>query len=402
MADRRSTSKQLPSRSSIRSSNPNVFSDDYTLEEYEPVADGRPPASFDQTGGASTPASPLPQHSLSVKQAFGSPRGSMRRSRLSQRSIGQESRTSRFDAGASRQTDSDLARSVSIQHRSVRTISSFGMPRAQSPYQGPTGPSQPYGMYPQDVSLARSPSVATTSTIRPPERAYSGPGGPTQPYGMYAQNTVPEDDQEVAGIAPAVPGFPGVAQSQSQPQPQAIRRLGPDGEDADDLIGPDGYTEQLPPYSRYANGIPPKFDSGTASFINQPAHFQPQGPQDMAQAGESRYQTGPSEYYRPELREVIPGSPVAVNPFDDSSAVMSSSIAVNSLPATEKGTFKDRVKRKGNKRVCCGLLPCWALMFMIVVLCAAILLGGVIGGIVAHHTSQKHYGTTHPQVQPQE
>ena len=29
-------------------------------------------------------------------------------------------------------------------------------------------------------------------------------------------------------------------------------------EDADDLIGPDGYTEQLPPYTRYANGIPPK------------------------------------------------------------------------------------------------------------------------------------------------
>ena len=299
MADRRSTSKQVQSRSSIHSSNPNVFSDDYALEEYEPVADGRPPVSSDRAETAPNPTAatppPPPQRSLSVQQALESPHGSIRRSRLSQRSVGQDSTASRFDDGALRQSITDLGRTVSTQHRSVRTISSFGLPRAQSPYQGPTGPSQPYGMYPQDVSLARSPSVATTSTIRPPERAYSGPGGPTQPYGMYSQNTVPEDDQEVAGMAPAMPGFPGNAQSQAQ----AVRRLGPDGEDADDLIGPDGYTEQLPPYSRYANGIPPKVDPGAASFVNHPPlQFPSQGTQELAQAE-------PSEYYRPEPREVV-------------------------------------------------------------------------------------------------
>lgn len=397
MDDRRSTIRRHDSRSSFRSSNPNVFSDDYVLDEYEPVADGRPPAS-DRAGGASISSGPTLQRSLSLRQALESPRGSIRRTRLSQRSVGQESTTSRSDAEVLRQPSADLARSVSSQHRSVRTISSFGLPRAQSPYQGPTGPSQPYGMYSQDASLGRSPSVVTTSTIRPPERAYSGPAGPTQPYAMYPQNTMPEDDQETAGLAPVMPGFSQMA----QPQSQAVRRLGPEGEDADDLIGPDGYTEQLPPYSRYANGIPPKVDPGAANFISQPPALQSQGESNIAQPGALGYQNEPSGYYRPEPREVLPASQGPVNPFDDSSALSSSTTAINSLPTTEKGTFKQRVQRKGNKRVCCGLLPCWALVFMVVVLCAAMLLGGVIGGIVAHHTSQRRYPTPHPQPQPQE
>lgn len=396
MADRRSTSKRSESRSSVRSSNPNVFSDDYVLEEYEPVADGRPPTS-DQAGSASMTVAPSPQRSASVRQALESPRGSIRRSWLSQRSVGQGSTISRFEDESSRQSIVGLSRTVSSQHRSIHTVSSLGVPRAQSPYQGPTGPSQPYGMYSQDVSLGRSPSITTTSTIRPPERAYSGPGGPTQPYAMYSQNTVPEDDQEVAGMAPPVPGFASIA----QPQPQAIRRLGPDGEDADDLIGPDGYAEQLPPYSRYANGIPPKHDSGAATFINQPPQLEPHGPQDMAQARALEHHTEPSEYYRPEPREIVPASPGVTNPFDDSSAISTPTTATNSKPTFEKSSFKESVRRKGNKRVCCGLLPCWALGFMIVILCAAVLLGGVIGGIVAHHTSQKHY-SVHASAQPQE
>ncbi len=387
MTQRLSTSKP-PLRSSRNSSNPNVFSDDYALEEYEPVADGRPPAS-NRAGPADAPqmastsaTTTTPRRSRSLQSALVSPYGSMRRSRLSQGSTGQESVISRLDDGASRHSVSDLGRTLSSQHRSVRTISSLGMPRAQSPYRGPTGPSQPYGMFTQDVSLARSPSAVTASTIRPLERAYSGPAGPTQPYGMYAQNTVPEDDHEVAGLAPALPAFAGIAPAT---QTQAVRRLGPDGEDADDIIGPDGYTEQLPPYSRYANGIPPKIDPAAA---NIPPHlnpdFPPQAPPEIPQAG-------PSEYYRPEPREVVPGSPVIANPFDDSSAALSSTVAPSSPPPnSEKTTLKDRVRRGGNRRVCCGLLPCWALAFVVVVVFAAILLGGIVGGLVAHHTYSRH------------
>ena len=389
MTQRLSTAKP-PLRSSTNSSDPNVFSDDYALEEYEPVADGRPPAaSRNHSGSGSAAAPPMdstttPRRSRSLRAALESPYGSMRRSRLSQRSAGgRDSIISRFDDEASRQSVSDFGRTLSTQHRSVRTISSLGIPRAQSPYRGPTGPSQPYGMFTQDVSLARSPSAATNSTIRPLERAYSGPAGPTQPYGMYSQNTMPEDDQDVAGMAPALPAFAGIPPATHA---QAVRRLGPDGEDADDIIGPDGYAEQLPPYSRYANGIPPKIDSAAANIpphLNSgfPSNIPPEVPQ-----------SGPSEYYRPETREIPPGSPVTGNPFEDASAAASPITAPSSpsSPTTEKPTFKNRVKRGGNKRVCCGLLPCWALAFMVLVLVAAILLGGIVGGLVAHHTYSRH------------
>jgi hypothetical protein len=119
--------------------------------------------------------------------------------------------------------------------------------RAESPYQGPAGPSHPYHMYPQNTSLARTASVATTSTNPgPSERPFTGPQAPTHPYGMYPQNTVPEtesihDSIPVSSIPVGFPGHGG----------QYQRRLGPDGEEAADIIGPLGHTEQLPPYTQY-------------------------------------------------------------------------------------------------------------------------------------------------------
>lgn len=121
--------------------------------------------------------------------------------------------------------------------------------RAESPYQGPVGPSHPYHMYPQNTRLARTASVATTST-NPGllDRPYTGPHMPTHPYGMYLQNTVPEtesihDSVPVSSIPVGFPGHGG----------EYRRRLGPDGEEAADIIGPLGHTEQLPPYTKYPN-----------------------------------------------------------------------------------------------------------------------------------------------------
>ena len=401
MTQRFSTSKP-PLRSSRNSSDPNVFSDDYALEEYEPVADGRPPSSG-YPGPAAPPVTstpnttPPPRRSQSLQAASESPYEAMRRSRLWQRSTNRDSTISHVDDGASRQSVSDLGRTLSTQHRSIRTLSSLGTPRPQSPYRGPTtGPSQPYGMFTQDVSLARSPSAATTSTIRPPERAYSGPVGPTQPYGMFSQNTFPENDPVTVDMAPPLPAFAGIPPAS---QSQAVRRLGPDGEDADDILGPDGYAEQLPPYSRYANGIPPKVDTAAA---NIPPHLNPNPHLPLqVQAQPEMARDGPSEYYRPEPREVPSISPITANPFDDSSATLaaSSPLPSPSVPSSEKTSFKDRVKRGGNRRVCCGLLPCWALVFVVVALFAAIMLGGIVGGLVAHHTYSRHppHSTDAPQ-----
>jgi hypothetical protein len=120
--------------------------------------------------------------------------------------------------------------------------------RTEGPYQGPAGPSHPYHMYPQNTRVARTASIATTSTAAAPsERLYTGPSGPTHPYGMYPQNTVPETES-LHGHVPfsSIPvGFPGHGGGEYH------RRLGPDGEEASDIIGPLGHTEQPPPYTQY-------------------------------------------------------------------------------------------------------------------------------------------------------
>lgn len=364
MAQRRSTNSSGLSRTraSVHSTNPDIFSDDFALEPFGLTALDRD-GSHDATSG-------IPRRSVSSPRNLESPTGSLRRSRLSQRSDGgssvlspSEDRASLASHSQSQNSVSDFGNSASTQHRSVRTISTFGFPRAQSPYQGAMGPSQPYGMYPQDIGLTRTPSAATSSTIRQPERSYSGPSGPTQPYGMYAQNTVPEDDAGVvAGMTPPIAaGFPGSDQNFQ-------RRLGPDGEDVDDLIGPDGYTEQLPPYSRYANGVPPKYTSGVGSVNRRNA---PPPPLPVVEDSQETLNN-------PEPRADELGSP-----FGDSSTQLSSVASDAVAPKDEGGDFKERVRRRSKKKVCCGI-SCWLCVVIVMIVFLAVLLGGVIGGVVAH------------------
>jgi hypothetical protein len=74
---------------------------------------------------------------------------------------------------------------------------------------------------------------------------------------MYAQSGLDNDPPE-APAHPAIPpiqtvipvGFPGLSAGYH-------RVLGPDGEEQD-IIGPDGHTEQLPPYTRYPQEGPTK------------------------------------------------------------------------------------------------------------------------------------------------
>lgn len=388
MAEERSTSRssaQRPRpRGSVRSSNPNIFSDDYALDPLE-LTDGHQSKLPDRDGSHDghdvAPLSQVldtPRRSLSFHRT---PEGSFRRSRGSQRSEGQSSTSSHFDDHGSQTSRpprsvasvSDLGNSLSTPHPSIRSISTFGFPRAQSPYQGATGPSHPYGMYPQDIGVVRTPSVATISTIRQPERSYSGPNGPTQPYGIYPQNTVLEDDQDaVAGMPlPVGAGFPGLQGQNYQ------RRLGPDREDVDDLIGPDGYVEQLPPYSRYANGVPPKYSSGIGSFRRSTtARILMEDSQETLNNSESRVR--------------ITGEAGGVNPFGDSATELdSTTTAAAVFPKDEGGNFKERVREKGKRRVCYGVLPCWLLGLIITVIIFAVFLGGVMGGVFAHRRGEE-------------
>ena len=383
MAERRSTSSTQPphSRDCTHSSNPDVFSDEYALDPLE-LTDGQGTKSVDRDGSDDVASLPpvleTPRRSLSFQRAFESPKGSIRRSGGSQRSDGLSSISSRSDERGSQSfgpprsvaSVSDMGSSSLTPHRSIRSVSTFGFPRVQSPYQGATGPSHPYGMYPQDIGVARTPSAATTSTIRQAERSYSGPNGPTQPYAMYTQNTVPEDDQDaVADIPlPIAAGFPGLGLNYQ-------RRLGPEGEDVDDLIGPDGYAEQLPPYSRYANGVPPKYTSGIGS-VRRSA---PPIPLDDSQ------ETLNNSEIPSNTREEA----TAVNPFDDSATELTSATGTTVLSKHEGGNFKERIREKSRGKVCCGILPCWLFGVIILIIVFAVFIGGIIGGVLAHKRGEE-------------
>lgn len=299
------------------------------------------------------------------------------------------SRASRMSQRSNVTDSSDQGNTLSSNHPSTRTTSSFGFPRSQSPYQGPTGPSQPYAMYAQDT-VTRTPSTATTSTVRPPDRAYSGPNGPTQPYGMYPQGTVPDDDPFQDTAPPNAIGFPGLAGHNYQ------RRLGPDGEDADDFLGPDGFTEQLPPYSRYANEIPPKSDSISAGFVepssnNALANNTSPNPRISIVPPVVR-ETPADTHTQPESD--VRQSTVAVDPFSDVNAQPSpsqaSSTSIIAPPSQdEKAERRGGLARKAQKRVCCGMMPCWLLAVMLLAISLAVLVGGIIGGALAHHHAAK-------------
>lgn len=136
-----------------------------------------------------------------------------------------------------------------LQHRvSVSSTASFAtMANSDSPFS--SGPSHPYGMYPQNTMM-RNASISTTSTQPQTSATRQLPTGPSHPYGMYPQNVV-EDEPPPCPVQTAIPvGFPGINTG-------FHRQIGPDGEEQD-IVGPFGHTEQLPPYSRYPEEGPTK------------------------------------------------------------------------------------------------------------------------------------------------
>lgn len=366
-----STSSQYTTptpRLSLSTINPNIFSDENALEPANLTPDS---ASSLLEGNralqtSSDPSQPPVQvhRQSNLIEDLAHERGSTGENELSigLRREGSSARHPHYRTNAGSLSE--------MSKGSISSTSAFAMPRTQSPYQGATGPSHPYGMYPQDIGISRSPSAATIPSARAPERIYPGGSGPTQPYGMYPQNTVPEDDIILgAEVAQPMPGFPGRERNYQ-------RRFGPDSDEAADIVGPDGYTEQLPAYTRYANDIPPKAGNPTPGTPRGEPHNQP---------GESRdtLHTITPEDSDPRSPAVedsstrlsapateITTAPSEVNP-SSSACIVSSS---------EGGHFKERVKERGKRRVCFGRLPMWLCMVFLVV--GACVVGGMIGGIL--------------------
>lgn len=189
------------------------------------------------------PLSPLPQslpQPLPIAESTSSP-SRLNRSSTSKPPRGRDSLTLRHDGAMGHISGPTHSRVSSASTQSPYIPS-------EMPYQGPSAPSHPYQMYSQNPRLARTLSVTTTSstpTTRP-ESEYNGPRGPAHPYSMYPQNPFTDTSSQVA--AASVPAIPVGFVNNTDPYQ---RRLGPEGEEIADIIGPDGHTEELPPYTRY-------------------------------------------------------------------------------------------------------------------------------------------------------
>ena len=254
------------------------------------------------------------------------------------------------------------AASKAVPTRSSSVSTDVPYMRAESPYRGPAGPSHPYQMYPQESRLARTASVATTSTVQVPDRPYNGPGGPTHPYGMYPQNTVPEGEVATAPIVTISVGFPGL-------QNDYQRRLGPDGEEIADIIGPDGHTEQLPPYTQYP-------DEAFARKVRPNV----QVPVPVAGAGGIGLATRNPEFSSQEDLH----SPSRQSTRSIMSDQSGHRVNIAALEASEKPELK-RWQKFARRKVC-GIIPIWAIGLA----AAVLVLFGMILGVVLAALKPKH------------
>ncbi|KAJ5135097.1 uncharacterized protein N7515_004375 [Penicillium bovifimosum] len=332
-------------------SNPNVFADEYALEPIDSDHIERPhsPSSIisSATLRENTQSKTVSTATTENENPFGDDaRVSLdepHRSSLPQKGYG---------FANNHNPTSSLSSTPSLIQRNQSVSSRFSIPRALSPYTGATGPSHPYGMYPQ-VGVSRSPSVGSISTIRPVERPLEDSTGPQHPYAMYSQNVVEDGmDDEIIPV-----GFPG----HNQPyQPSAGRPA----DDVGDIIGPDGHAEPLPPYSRYPAGVIPK----------------PPTPEIMADLN-----TAPEEQRlnneSPRPPPISETSSRALVPEQSAEENNEGNREERAVATTGIMAFEEKLKRKGKKTACCGL-PVWTLVLIGTVMLIGGCIGGVIGGVL--------------------
>lgn len=351
-----------------RVSNPNVFSDEYSLEPIDTddqIERAPSPASISSSTtlrSINHPQKTVSQATTENENPFADDARvsfeEARRSSLPQKGMGGFS-ANRGSVASANNSPFAIQRNQSVSSR-------FSIPRAMSPYTGATGPSHPYAMYPQ-VGVSRSPSVGSTSTIRQHDRPLGESSGPQHPYAMYPQNVVEEGmDDDVIPV-----GFPG----HNPPyQPPPGRR----DNDVGDIIGADGHAEPLPPYSRYPTGAVPKppgvevmADMHTPSETQQLHSISRDQPQPISETS---------------TRALVPlssGGTTAVN-YDDGD-----NHRERRAPITGIMAFEEKLKQKGKKTACCGM-PVWTIVLVATVMLIGGSIGGAIGGVIGGKRAAEH------------
>ncbi|KAH7027881.1 uncharacterized protein B0I36DRAFT_328115 [Microdochium trichocladiopsis] len=365
-----------PARSTSRASNALSLNIDDNEEDFALAAMGISDSYRPSPAPPTSHYHPVPAASVDMSTAA-------RPSSIAKNHRRHDSLTLRHDGpnghdGSSTSARTEASSALLSRSSSVSTVSASPFISPEDPYEGPSGPSHPYQMYPQNVRLARTASLATTSTAPVSEQSYSGPRGPTHPYMMYPQNTVPEPsiaEDHSPVTMPANVGFPG---SMDRYQ----RRIGPDGEDAADLIGPDGHTEQLPPYSRYPDEAYHRKALGLG--VPTPPVVQPASSQAATSAqaipgagGIGRATRNPEFSSTEDLGDAVsPLSRQSVRSFASEPSqheVNTAAAAVADEKAPPRGW-----KQTARKRVW-GVVPCWAVGLAVLVL---VLMGVVVGAVI--------------------
>jgi hypothetical protein len=170
-------------------------------------------------------------------------------------------------------------------------------------------------------------------------------------------------------------GFPGTADPYQ-------RRLGPEGEEAADLIGPDGHTEQLPPYTRYPEQAFAQKALGmnVAQSTSTSMLTQPNLP--IPGAGGIGLATRDPEFSSTEDL-VSAQSRGSIRSF--TSEASNHAINTAALAVTNEKESTPNWKIAARRKVW-GVLPCWAVVLGGVVLVTlSVILGTVIGTVLGPH-----------------
>ncbi|KAL2203026.1 hypothetical protein CC79DRAFT_1194800 [Sarocladium strictum] len=243
--------------------------------------------------------------------------------------------------------------------------------RPDSPYRGPTGPSHPYQMYPQ-----RTLSNATAETTAPLPHEPSietRRQGPTHPYTLYTQSTA-EVEQTPSRTIPV--GF------NNRPD-NYQRQLGPDGEEAGDLIGPLGHTEELPPYTRYPEiAYVRKGSSNDTDSISTPSSStSTQGlPAVAPGAGGLGRATRDPEFSSTEEDLAINRSRPSIR--SQHSQVSRHNINTAAREISEKSGRQEKWEKRARKKLW-GIVPYWAIcLVMVGMVLMGIIMGAVIGTVL--------------------
>lgn len=363
----------------------NVFGDENEVEDFDFVADGFRPGmeAVSQTATTATttrhdhdtaepPSRTASVHYAPFTERFVGSRNSIRKSR---------SAANPFASPEDGEGDVEGQRSgLSFEpddvRRSISSASSAMYARTHSPRFGASaGPSHPYNMYPQGT-VVRSMSTTTTSTAVAPGRRSSTRAAPQHPYAMYPQGVdedhvdVDEDD-DLIQENPVPVGFSGIGNSYR-------RRMGPDGEEQD-IIGADGHTEQLPPYSRYPEDGPEKVP------LLVPTQLHSRAPVHGTDPGMALMHTAIQPTQSPQPRQSMTDESNLERPQSMSRlALISSRSSVSSAQLSGKKSWSEKSwkeRRRTNIGFGIKLWMVWlALGIIVFVLCVV---GGMAAGFLA-------------------